>query len=256
MALLCYNRPNELPPVLATRREYGQPVQEVIMSILPQKVCRACGALKPLSDFNKDKTKKSGYRSLCRECDNAKSRTWHEQNHARAAASAKKRHEANRDRDAARARRWYEANRELVIERAREWELANAEKSRRIKQASARRLVMNRRASRQAWKRRNPNVSLVHKHARRARKRANGGAFTLQEWRDLCAHFENRCLCCGRDDVKLTADHIVPLERGGSSFISNIQPLCGRCNSAKGTKIIDYRRAEAEGLTVELVPSS
>jgi 5-methylcytosine-specific restriction endonuclease McrA len=39
----------------------------------------------------------------------------------------------------------------------------------------------------------------------------------------------------------LTADHIVPVELGGSSYISNIQPLCQTCNSSKGIRIIDYR---------------
>jgi 5-methylcytosine-specific restriction endonuclease McrA len=70
-----------------------------------------------------------------------------------------------------------------------------------------------------------------------------GASFGSQSEADLtlCAHYGNRCLACGRDDVKLTADHIVPLARGGSDDISNIQPLCARCNSKKGTKTMDHR---------------
>lgn len=49
------------------------------------------------------------------------------------------------------------------------------------------------------------------------------------------------CLCCGANkDISL--DHIVPVNRGGKNEISNLQPLCRKCNSSKGTKIIDYRK--------------
>lgn len=81
-------------------------------------------------------------------------------------------------------------------------------------------------------------------HRRRARKRMAEGSFTKQEWQALCVKYDFRCLCCGRQapEIRLTADHVIPLVRGGSNYIENVQPLCSSCNSSKHNKIIDYRR--------------
>jgi 5-methylcytosine-specific restriction endonuclease McrA len=72
-------------------------------------------------------------------------------------------------------------------------------------------------------------------------ERDAAGSYTLQEWKDLCAKYDHRCLKCGRTDRPLSVDHIIPLSCGGSHRIENLQPLCRNCNSSKGTKRTDYR---------------
>lgn len=52
----------------------------------------------------------------------------------------------------------------------------------------------------------------------------------------------NSCLKCG-SKYKLSLDHIIPISKGGKNCIENLQPLCKNCNSSKGSKIIDYRKA-------------
>lgn len=78
--------------------------------------------------------------------------------------------------------------------------------------------------------------------ARRGRmsKAKDRGTHTQAEWRALCASIGG-CARCGSSG-ELTRDHVVPISRGGSDSIENIQPLCRSCNSAKGTSTADYRR--------------
>ena len=76
---------------------------------------------------------------------------------------------------------------------------------------------------------------------RRARLKNVEGRFTNDEFKSLIAFYGGRCLGCGRSDVKLEADHIVPISLGGKGSIDNIQPLCRSCNARKFKSIIDYR---------------
>lgn len=72
-------------------------------------------------------------------------------------------------------------------------------------------------------------------------RRIVAGKFSLRDWKGLCSTFDNKCLWCGRKDVEITIDHVIPLVKGGSNYIENIQPLCRVCNSKKHDKIIDFR---------------
>ena len=91
---------------------------------------------------------------------------------------------------------------------------------------------------------RNPDKVLHWTRRRKFRLRADNrdGFFVLSEWRELKNKHGNMCLCCKKTEpeIKITADHIIPLSKGGSNDIKNIQPLCFRCNLLKGVKTISY----------------
>lgn len=65
---------------------------------------------------------------------------------------------------------------------------------------------------------------------------------TWGEWELLKKQYGFKCPCCHKaePEIKLTIDHIIPLSKGGSDLIENIQPLCLKCNMKKHTKVMRY----------------
>lgn len=125
-----------------------------------------------------------------------------------------------------RVKRYYAKHRSTILPYIAQWQKENAKKH----GAYTSKYQKNHRKQYSAYY-----------NARMSAKTKAGGAYTSAQWIALCDKYCNRCLCCGKKR-KLTADHVVPVSKGGSSNISNIQPLCGPCNSSKGTRSTDYRR--------------
>lgn len=120
----------------------------------------------------------------------------------------------------------YERNIETVKKQVRRWREANPERVRELKRR---------------WKKAHPESSRAYVRRRKALLRGGTGGHSEAEWVALCAQYGGRCLRCSRTDTKLTRDHIVPVSKGGTDNIDNIQPLCAGCNNKKRTRTIDYR---------------
>lgn len=225
------------------------------------KRCTRCGETKPLDCFSPAPRYKLGVSSRCKDCTAA---------YKRARRKDPRFAEAiQRERDQCNAHRRTDESRAIERERV------NGQYQNNPAYREWRKLLSRRHGpkSEQSYRRRYHADPLFHAHERqksneanrrwrqtpkgkannkahwrrwRAAKLAAIGSHTAAEWDALCAHYNHCCLACGQC-VPLTEDHIVPLVKGGTDDISNIQPLCRPCNSAKGTQTIDYRPAYVVG---------
>ena len=78
------------------------------------------------------------------------------------------------------------------------------------------------------------------------------------KWQNIADKYNMTCAICGckvnPDDTYIgknerkcygpnypTVDHIIPLKRGGTDTLDNVQLACKRCNSSKGAKLNDIK---------------
>lgn len=87
------------------------------------------------------------------------------------------------------------------------------------------------------WLADRPEQRRVYTENRRARLLAAEGSHTAQEISTLLEKQAGKCVYCSTViHVGYQEDHIIPLSRGGSNWISNIQLLCQPCNCRKSNK--------------------
>lgn len=95
------------------------------------------------------------------------------------------------------------------------------------------------------WQRENRERANLLGRIKKQRRRA-AGTLTVADWELVLDVYGRACLACGKPEV--TIDHVVPISRGGLNDVTNVQPLCGLCNTSKGTWTMDYRPVPWEDL--------
>lgn len=164
------------------------------------KRCPTCKATKLVLEFDKNRYRSDGLSTECRLCRGLREHL---------------RYLANADAMKAYQKDYRQANTEACAARDRAKYL-------RIK------------SDPEAWQ----HLLSIRRTSRIKREGAPGG-HTETEWQTVCEAWDRRCARCG-ERRPLTLDHILPISRGGTDDITNIQPLCSRCNDIKGTQAIQY----------------
>lgn len=194
------------------------------------KHCPKCDKTLDESFFGKDSTRRDGLQAYCIDCCRKGNRdSYNKHRESRLEHMAEYRRE-NYEEYRAKARACQKRNSKKKVERDRIWRSKNPEKARQYELNYRNKDPLRYKA-----------VVSAKVENRRSRKLLAGGKFSKNEFLELCKKYGSKCLACGRSDVRLTADHVIPLTRSGNNYISNIQPLCRSCNSKKHDRIIDYR---------------
>jgi 5-methylcytosine-specific restriction endonuclease McrA len=207
------------------------------------KVCKGCGAEKDLSEFYKHARMADGHLNKCKLCVSARVRENRRERLEQYAEYEKAR--ANLPHRVEARRRYQQEHKEEISEYKAKWAMDNKEIVAASKLAYYEREREEVIARSKKWAENNPEkvrqAKANNSRKRRAARHASPGSFTAEEFEAMCELYGNRCLACGDTEAILQADHVVPLTRGGSDDIGNIQPLCGSCNRKKFVNVIDYR---------------
>jgi 5-methylcytosine-specific restriction endonuclease McrA len=216
------------------------------------RVCPKCGILKSSAYYYKNKSKKSGLGTYCKECykeyhnkykqehleeylknDNERQKKWYSLHKDEISERRHNSYPEHKEDSNRRGKEYYISNKaEIAFRRhifhikhkselnAKSLEYHNSHKEYRLE------------CSRQ-WTRNNPEKHRLQASLRRARKKnATIIGITHKEWLQMCKDNNGCCSYCGRKTA-LEMDHVIPLTKGGVHGVDNIVPACKKCNSSK-----------------------
>jgi 5-methylcytosine-specific restriction endonuclease McrA len=184
---------------------------------------------------------KYAYRRQWAKDNPEKAKKWRRENPDKNRASSMASYYRNRPARLTNAHRWYRQNSDKVKAIGLAWQRKNRGRYRayQAKWRAAHREELKEYFSYAARLKREPNYKHNLRQAeyrRRALEKSSVGSFTAKEWIAVCDRQKHRCAMCNKRK-RLTVDHVIPLSKGGSNFITNIQGLCHSCNSKKGAKL-------------------
>lgn len=126
-------------------------------------------------------------------------------------------------------------NREALLERNRAWQSANRDKARAASNAWKANNPDKAKESHRNWWTNNRGIRYANTQRRKSRLLENS-VFSISK-REIERLYASPCFYCGTIG-NTTADHIVPISRGGQHSIGNLVPACKTCNSSKKDSLL------------------
>ena len=180
----------------------------------PVKRCSKCREYFPATNeyFHKNKRQQDGLNYYCKPCACQGAVEWKNNNR-----------EFYRESRRKQFKKYAKNHPDKVRETKRRYRANNREK---INESKA------------DYRRRNPNQLRAEQLRRRARENDAPGSFTQG---DLALQYQSQkglCWWCGKAlNDEYHADHLIPLDRGGTNWPNNIVCSCQHCNCSRQNKL-------------------
>lgn len=164
-----------------------------------------------------------------------RSKRWREKNPDRAKEIQEryKLNHPNAQKEA--ARRYYRKNAKKENERTVKYRNENRDKTRAHQRKSWHKNREKNLERKKAWMKKNKD-KVIEKQTKRRALELNCKTFLILP-KELFRLKNSPCRVCG-STKSIEIDHVIPLSRGGSHGIGNLQPLCKSCNTSKHARFM------------------
>lgn len=204
------------------------------------KRCTKCDTVKPLGEFSRGSNFKSGYRSVCKDCE----RQYRRENRERRSEYIKQYCQENRKKITEYQKQYHQKNPEYQKQYYQKKRKQITNHIRQYRQVNRETIWANTTEYQRLHRQENRERYRVYEANRRARKRALPDTLTPSDWQTALDYFNHTCAVCGRQRGlwhTLAADHWIPLVSPDcpGTIPTNIVPLChgvGGCNNSKNDK--------------------
>lgn len=195
------------------------------MDSITTKECGKCGAVKALSEFNKNKNRPDGLAWDCRACNRTRS---------------KKHFDAAPEKYNRASKADYEKSKVAYKTRAKEWAAQNKEKRREIAKAYVANNPKKRKATQTQNRLQNPGLYAAHYKARQQRKRKAMPAWASED--NIKALYRQCAWVSKITGIKHHVDHFYPLKNDmvcGLHNEYNLRIIPAVENLSKGNRLPD-----------------
>lgn len=148
--------------------------------------------------------------------------------------------EKNKERDKQNCLNYRERNREKIKERRRELYHLDPERHRKyqINYSKKEGVKEKKKVLFAEWSKKNRDKLKIKEEKRRMLEYGASGSHTHEQSKALLEKQKYKCVYCNSclKKNKKHKDHIIPLSKGGTNNIDNIQWLCVKCNLEKNAK--------------------